>query len=124
LHKPIDVAEQWANIDVMSGGKLIFGVGIGYRDVEFQAFGTTQKDAPRRLEESLEIVKRLWTEDKVSYEGSHFTLADASCPIKPLQKPMPPIWIGANADSAIRRAARISDAWFVNPHNRIDTIAR
>ncbi len=124
LHKPLDVAEQWANIDVMSGGKLIFGVGIGYREVEFKAFGTTQKEAPRRLEESLELVKRLWTEDKVSYKGSHFELDDASCPIKPLQRPMPPIWIGANADPAIRRAARIADAWFVNPHNRIDTIAR
>ena len=124
LHKPIDVAEQWANIDVMSGGKLIFGVGIGYREVEFKAFGTTQRDAPRRLEEGLEIVKRLWTEDKVTYKGSHFELDEASCPIKPLQRPMPPIWIGANADPAIRRAARIADAWFVNPHNRIDTIAR
>ena len=50
LHKPLDIAEQFANIDVMSGGRLVFGVGIGYREVEFQAFGTTQKDAPGRLE--------------------------------------------------------------------------
>jgi len=124
LHKPLDVAETFANIDVMSGGKLIFGVGVGYREVEFQAFGTTMKGAGQRLEENLEAVKRLWTEEKVTMQGSHFNLIDASCPVKPLQKPMPPIWVGANADKAIVRAARVADAWFVNPHNRIDTIAR
>ncbi|MEK9828234.1 MAG: LLM class flavin-dependent oxidoreductase [Rhodospirillales bacterium] len=124
LHKPLDVAETFANIDVMSGGKLIFGVGVGYREVEFQAFGTTMKGAGQRLEENLEAVKRLWTEEKVTMQGSHFNLIDASCPVKPLQKPMPPIWVGANADKAIIRAARVADAWFVNPHNRIDTIAR
>jgi len=124
LHKPLDVAETFANIDVMSGGKLIFGVGVGYREVEFQAFGTTMKGAGQRLEENLEAVKRLWTEEKVTMQGSHFNLMEASCPVKPLQKPMPPIWVGANADKAIIRAARVADAWFVNPHNRIDTIAR
>ncbi len=124
LHKPLDVAETFANIDVMSGGKLIFGVGVGYREVEFQAFGTTMKGAGKRLEENLEAVKRLWTEEKVTMEGSHFNLIEASCPVKPLQKPMPPIWVGANADRAIIRAARVADAWFVNPHHRIDTIAR
>ncbi|MBL6952742.1 MAG: LLM class flavin-dependent oxidoreductase [Alphaproteobacteria bacterium] len=124
LHKPLDIAEQFANIDVMSGGRLIFGVGIGYREVEFKAFGTTFKESGPRLEENLEAIKRLWTEDAVSMTGSHFELIEAVCTIKPLQKPMPPIWTGANADVAIRRAARLTDAWFVNPHNRIDTTAR
>ena len=124
LHKPLDVAEQWASVDVMSGGKLIFGIGLGYREVEFKAFGTTQKDGPKRLEESLAVIKRLWTEDTVSHKGTHFELDGASCTTKPLQKPTPPVWIGANADPAIRRAARIADAWFVSPHNRLDTTAR
>jgi len=124
LHKPLDIAEQFATIDVMSGGRLVFGVGIGYREVEFRAFGTTQREAAARLEESLAAIKRLWTEDQVSMAGSHFELIEAGCTVKPLQKPMPPIWTGANADVAIRRAARLTDAWFVNPHNRIDTIAR
>ncbi len=124
LHKPLDIAEQLATIDVISGGGLIFGCGLGYRDVEFQGFGTTQRDRVPRFEENLEAIRRLWTEDVVDMVGSHFVLAGASCPLKPVQKPHPPIWIGANADPAIRRAARLGDCWYINPHNRLDTIAR
>ena len=124
LHKPLDIAEQIATADVMSGGKVIFGVALGYRDVEFLAFGTTQKERVQRFEENLDAVKRLWTEDVVDMVGSHFTLQGASVGTKPVQKPHPPIWIGANADPAIRRAARLGDCWYVNPHSRLDTIAR
>ena len=122
LHKPLDIAEQLASIDVMSGGRLIFGIGLGYREVEFRGFGTTQKDRVKRFEENLIAIKRLWSENDVEMEGSHFELMKASTSIKPAQKPHPPIWIGANADPAIRRAARLGDCWYVNPHNRIDTI--
>ena len=124
LHKPLDIAEQIATVDVMSGGRVILGVALGYRDVEYLAFGTTQKERVKRFEENLEAIKRLWTEDTVDMVGSHFTLAGASVGTKPVQKPHPPIWIGANADPAIRRAARLGDCWYVNPHNRIDTIVR
>ena len=124
LHKPLDVAEQIATVDVMSGGKVILGVALGYRDVEYLAFGTTQKERVKRFEENLEAIRRLWTEDVVDMVGSHFTLQGASVGTKPVQKPHPPIWIGANADPAIRRAARLGDCWYVNPHNRIDTIVR
>lgn len=122
LHKPMDIAEQLASIDVMSGGRLIFGCGLGYREVEFRGFGTTQRDRVKRFEENLVAIKRLWSENDVEMEGSHFELMKASTSIKPAQKPHPPIWIGANADPAIRRAAKIGDCWYVNPHNRIDTI--
>ena len=124
LHKPLDIAEQLASIDVLSGGRLIFGAGLGYRDVEFKAFGTVQKDRVKRFEENLVAIKRLWTEDRVTMTGSHFELDNAAVSLKPAQKPYPPIWIGANADPAIRRAARLGDCWYMNPHNRIDTIAR
>src|SRR5262249_34581186 len=124
LHKPLDIAEQIATADVMSGGKVIFGVALGYREVEYLAFGTTQKERVNRFEENLLAVKRLWTEDVVTMTGSHFTLKDAALGSRPVQKPHPPIWIGANADPAIRRAARLGDCWYVNPHNRIDTIVR
>ena len=124
LHKPLDIAEQFATLDVMSGGRMILGTGIGYRDVEFKAFGTDRRGAAKRLEENLEAIQRLWSEETVTMTGSHFELDNAACSVKPVQKPRPPIWIGANADVAIRRAARMADAWFVNPHNRIDTTIR
>lgn len=123
LHSPLHVAEELASLDVMCDGKLIFGAGIGYREVEFQAFNTTQKDSGRRFEECLIAVKRLWSEDFVSMEASYFRLDNANCTVLPVQKPMPPVWIGANANVGIRRAARMADAWFINPHNKIDTIA-
>jgi alkanesulfonate monooxygenase SsuD/methylene tetrahydromethanopterin reductase-like flavin-dependent oxidoreductase (luciferase family) len=124
LHKPLDIAEQLATLDVMSGGRLVFGAGLGYRDVEFKAFGTTAQERVQRLEENLEAIKRLWTEDDVSMKGSHFELDRATVSLKPIQKPHPPIWLGANADVAVRRAARLADTWFINPHQRMDTIER
>jgi len=124
LHKPLDMAEQLATIDVMSEGRLVFGAGLGYRDVEFLGMGTTVKDRVPRLVENLEAIKRLWTEENVNMKGSHFDLVDCTLSLKPLQKPLPPIWFGANADGAVRRAAKLADTWFINPHQRMDTIER
>ena len=124
LHKPLDIAEQVATLDVMSGGRMIFGAGLGYREVEFKGFGTTQAERVARLEENLEAVIRLWTEDGVTMAGSHFTLDDATVSLKPMQKPHPPIWLGANADAAVERAARLGDSWFINPHQRMETTER
>ncbi len=124
MHKPLDIAEQLATLDVISGGRLIFGAGLGYREVEFKAFGTTPRDRVKRFVEGIEAIRLLWTEETVDYRGSHFTLDGASCALKPLQKPHPPIWIGANADPAIKRAALLGDCWYINPHNRIDVIER
>jgi alkanesulfonate monooxygenase SsuD/methylene tetrahydromethanopterin reductase-like flavin-dependent oxidoreductase (luciferase family) len=124
LHKPLDLAEQLASLDVISGGKLIFGAALGYREVEYKAFGADRSRRGALLEENLTAIKRLWTEETVDMVGSHFELDGASCSIKPLQKPHPPIWIGANADVAIKRAARLGDCWYVNPHNSIATTER
>jgi alkanesulfonate monooxygenase SsuD/methylene tetrahydromethanopterin reductase-like flavin-dependent oxidoreductase (luciferase family) len=109
LHKPLDIAESLATMDVMSGGKVIFSAGLGYRDVESLAFGTVARDRVRRFEENLVAIKRLWTEDYVDMLGSHFELRGASISVRPVQKPHPPVWIAANADVAIRRAARLGD---------------
>jgi alkanesulfonate monooxygenase SsuD/methylene tetrahydromethanopterin reductase-like flavin-dependent oxidoreductase (luciferase family) len=124
LQKPLDMAEQLSALDLISGGKVIFGVGLGYREVEFKAFGTTGKERVKRFEENLASIKRLWTEDKVTMAGSHFELIEATCSLRPQQNPHPPIWMGANADVAIRRAARLADSWMINPHNRVDTIVQ
>jgi alkanesulfonate monooxygenase SsuD/methylene tetrahydromethanopterin reductase-like flavin-dependent oxidoreductase (luciferase family) len=124
LLSPLHVAEEFATLDVIAGGKIILGVGLGYRDVEFKAFGVPRTQRARRFEANLVAVKRLWTEDKVSMKAAHFELDDASCLPKPLQRPHPPIWIGANADRAVERAARLGDCWYIGPGVEIATVER
>jgi alkanesulfonate monooxygenase SsuD/methylene tetrahydromethanopterin reductase-like flavin-dependent oxidoreductase (luciferase family) len=124
LQKPLDLAEQLATLDLLSGGRLVFGAGIGYRDVEFKAFGVPRGNLGARFEEVMLAVKRLWSEDFVDMKGDGWELDHAACPIKPVQQPGPPVWIGANADVAVKRAARIGDCWYINPHNTLATIER
>ncbi|MBL4720358.1 MAG: LLM class flavin-dependent oxidoreductase, partial [Alphaproteobacteria bacterium] len=78
LHKPLDIAEQLATLDIMSKGRLIFGAGLGYRDVELKAFGTNMSERASRFEENLDAIVRLWTDAPVSMKGSHFELVDAT----------------------------------------------
>ena len=124
LQKPLDIAEQFATMDLMSGGRMIFGCALGYRDVEYKGFGVPRGAGRKRFEENLEAVKRLWTGEPVTMTGSHFELDGARISVPLVQQPHPPIWIGANADPAIERAARLGDCWYVNPHQRLDTLER
>jgi alkanesulfonate monooxygenase SsuD/methylene tetrahydromethanopterin reductase-like flavin-dependent oxidoreductase (luciferase family) len=124
VQNPVDIAEQIATLDIMTGGRAIFGVGLGYRDVEFDAFGVDRKERVSRFEEILTIVRRLWTEDSVTFKGKHFDLRDVRESLKPVQKPHPPIWIGATNDTAIRRAARMGDTWILTTHASFPTLAR
>jgi alkanesulfonate monooxygenase SsuD/methylene tetrahydromethanopterin reductase-like flavin-dependent oxidoreductase (luciferase family) len=124
LHNPVEVAECMASLDVIWRGNFVFGVGLGYRDVEFDAFKVPKGQRLRRFEEALQIVTRLWTEDKVSVDTDVCTLDDVTLTCRPVQHPRPPIWIAANNDNAVRRAARLGDAWFVNPHTTVAEIKR
>src|SRR5207253_10256003 len=124
LLNPVQVAEDIASLDVMSEGRVVFGIGIGYRDVEYEAFGMTRQERVPRMLEALELIKRLWTEEVVTFEGRFFRVHDATCTIRPVQKPFPPIWIAANADQAVVRTARMGLPWFVNPHAALPTIER
>jgi alkanesulfonate monooxygenase SsuD/methylene tetrahydromethanopterin reductase-like flavin-dependent oxidoreductase (luciferase family) len=124
LLSPLHVAEEFATLDVITGGKIILGVGLGYRDVEFKAFGVPRSQRARRFEANLIAIKRLWTEEKVQMKTPYFELDDASCLPKPLQRPYPPIWVGANADPAIDRAARLGDCWYIGPAVEITAIER
>jgi alkanesulfonate monooxygenase SsuD/methylene tetrahydromethanopterin reductase-like flavin-dependent oxidoreductase (luciferase family) len=123
LHKPLDAAEQVGTLDIMTNGKAIFGCGIGYRDIEFKAFGTARKERGKLFEENLTAIKRLWTEETVTMKGSHFELDEASCSAKPVQQPHPPIWIGGSAEAAIKRAARMGTCWYVGPKEHLDVVA-
>src|SRR5215475_10042831 len=124
LHNPVEVAECMASLDVIWRGNFVFGVGLGYRDVEFDAFKVPKGQRVRRFEQGLEIVKRLWTEDKVSVDTDVCTLSNVTLTCRPVQQPHPPIWIAANNDNAIRRAARLAETWFINPHATTATIKR
>ncbi len=123
LHNPLDVAETVASLDVICRGRLIFGVGLGYRDAEYNAFGITRSERVRRFEENLRLVQALWTGEKVDADLPWCRLNGASLTIRPVQRPHPPIWIAANNDVAVKRAARLGDAWLINPHATRATIA-
>lgn len=124
LHHPVDVAEQLATLDVISDGRLIFGAGLGYRDAENVAMGHDPKDRVGRLVEGLEVVERLWSGEPTTYEGRHFSVRAVRISMRPLQSPRPPIWLAANGDAGVRRAARHGDAWLMNPHATLGTLAR
>ncbi|MDP6708156.1 MAG: LLM class flavin-dependent oxidoreductase [Alphaproteobacteria bacterium] len=124
LHNPLEVAEYFATMDLMSGGRAIFGCGLGYRDVEYKGFGIKKGEGVGRFEENLEAVKRLWTGEPVSMKGTHFELDGAVVSTPLVQEPHPPIWIGANVDKAVERAARLGDCWYLNPHQKLETFRR
>ena len=124
LLNPVQVAEDVATLDIMSEGRVVFGIGLGYREAEYEAFGVARRDGVPRMLEALELVRRLWTEDGVTHEGRFFRLHGATCTIRPVQKPFPPVWIAANADAAVARAARLGYAWYANPHAPLATIER
>ncbi|MDP6366239.1 MAG: LLM class flavin-dependent oxidoreductase [Nitrospinota bacterium] len=124
LHNPVYVAETVATLDVIARGNFIFGVGLGYREVEFDAFQVPRGKRVARFEECLELVQRLWTEENITYESEVCKLEGVTMNIRPVQKPGPPIWIAANNDGAVERAARLGDAWFVSPHSTTATNLR
>ncbi len=122
LLNPVDVAEQVATLDVICEGRFIFGVGLGYRDEEYEAFGVRGGERVTRFVECLDVIKRLWTEEEVTHHGRFFHLTNARLVLKPIQRPRPPIWFAANNDGAVARAARLGDTWVVNPHAKLSTL--
>ena len=124
LHNPVYVAETVASLDIIARGRFVLGVGLGYREVEFDAFQVPRGTRVERFEQYLTLVRRLWSEDSVSFCGETCKLDRVRMNVRPVQQPHPPIWIAANNDRAVRRAARLGDAWFVNPHATFGTIQR
>ena len=122
LLPPVEMAEIGATLDVITGGRFICGLGLGYRQEEYDAFGVPREERVRRFEENVEVITRLWTEERVTFQGAHCRLDDVGLTLRPVQRPRPPIWIAANADAAVRRAARLGDAWIINPHTKLDSV--
>jgi probable F420-dependent oxidoreductase len=105
------VAKQAAALDVLSGGRLRLGVGIGWNPVEYEALGEDFKNRGRRSEEQVEVMRKLWTNELVTYEGQWHKITDAGLNPLPVQRPIP-IWFGGSDDRALRRLARLGDGWF------------
>jgi probable F420-dependent oxidoreductase len=105
------VAKQAAEIDILTGGRFRLGVGLGWNYVEFEALGENFHDRGRRSEEQIEVMRRLWTEPVIDFEGRWHRIPRAGINPLPVQRPIP-IWIGGSAEAAIRRAARLADGFF------------
>ncbi len=115
LLNPVQVAEESATLDVLTGGNYVLGVGLGYRETEFTAFGLSLKERAPRLEESIALIRRLWTADNVTHHGRFYRTDNASIGLKPLRPGGPPIWMAGTAEPAIKRAARMAEAWMIVP---------
>lgn len=112
LHDPIRVAEDAAVADLISGGRLILGLGLGYRKEEFEGFGVSLRQRKGRMEEGIEVLQKSWADEPFSFQGRYFRYNNINVTPKPVQKPIP-IWIGAFTEPAIRRAARIGAPLYV-----------
>lgn len=124
LQRPVELAETWASLDVLSGGRVGMCLALGYRDEEYAAFGIDVKTRVRRQRELVETLRRLWTEEEVTAEGLDFSLDRQTATLRPVQQPHPPIWIAANADAAVVRIAGWGLKWNINPHATHETVAR
>jgi probable F420-dependent oxidoreductase len=105
------VAKQAAEIDILTDGHFRFGVGIGWSDVEYEGLGENFANRGRRFEEQIELMRRLWTEPVISFEGRYHRITAAGLNPLPTRRPVP-LWIGASAESAIKRAAQTADGFF------------
>jgi probable F420-dependent oxidoreductase len=108
---PIVVAKMLATTDQLSGGRLIFGAAVGWMEPEFAALRAPFADRGAFSDECLRLIKTLWTQEKVSFEGQYFTFTDMQASPRPLQQPHPPIWVGGNSPRARRRVAEFGDGW-------------
>ncbi len=124
LLNPVDVAESVATMDAICGGRFVMGIGLGYREEEYAAFGVRRGERVARARESLELIKLLWTEDEVEFHGKYYQAPRVRPVTRPVQKPHPPIWVAANNDAAIRRAANWGYPWLINPHATVSMVSR
>ncbi len=122
LLNPMHVAEEAATLDVITGGNYVLGAGLGYREPEFTAFGITHAERAGRFSESVTLMRKLWGGGRITHEGKFFTVRDAGISVKPVRAGGPPVYVAGLVDSAVRRAARIGDAWLIANASSIQEI--
>lgn len=111
---PALLAKMAATIDIISGGRLEFGIGAGWKEDEYEAYGYEFPSAATRIEqlrEALMIITKMWTEDSASFRGIHYSIRDAVCAPKPIQGPHPPIWVGGGGKRLLKVAAELADGF-------------
>ena len=128
-HRPaVLTAKMLATIDVLSGGRLVVGIGAGWLKEEFEAIGAPDFEQRGKVtDEYIQAFLELWSNDKPRFTGQHVRFADIVFAPKPVQKPNPPIWVGGESGPALRRTARLGDAWYpigTNPAHPLDSLAR
>jgi alkanesulfonate monooxygenase SsuD/methylene tetrahydromethanopterin reductase-like flavin-dependent oxidoreductase (luciferase family) len=119
LRHPVVLANEVANLDILSNGRVILGLGIATKNPaverEFAACGIALGRRIGIFEEGVEIMRRLWTEPRVSFTGRHFHLHDVAPGLRPIQQAGIPLWLAGSVDNALRRVLRLGDGWFPNP---------
>jgi alkanesulfonate monooxygenase SsuD/methylene tetrahydromethanopterin reductase-like flavin-dependent oxidoreductase (luciferase family) len=123
LLNPVEVAEHAATLDAICDGRFVLGVGLGYRTPEDEAFGIDAHRV-RVFRDKLDVVRRLLEGETVTASGPGYRLHEQALALLPVQRPRPPIWIAANADAAVERAARLADSWLLNPHTNVAELER
>jgi probable F420-dependent oxidoreductase len=115
------VAKQAAEVDVLTGGKLRLGVGVGWNPVEYEALGMDFHRRGRIMEEQIEVMRLLWSREVVSFRGQYHTISEAGLNPLPVRRSIP-VWLGGSVETLLRRAARIGDGWF--PQGKPDSQMR
>jgi probable F420-dependent oxidoreductase len=124
LHHPVRVAEDALTLDLVSKGRLVLGVGIGYQPADFRAYAVAMEDRVGRFEEGVEIIRRCWSGERFSFRGKHYVLDDVQITPRPFQRPGPPLWIGASVPAALRRAGVMADAFVGTPSTSLASAVR
>jgi probable F420-dependent oxidoreductase len=111
FHNPVILARELATIDVLSQGRLDIGFGVGWSSDEFEAVGVPMHDRGRRAEEALQVLEAIWRDNPVEFEGRYFRVPESFFDLKPLQKPRPPIYMGAYTPATMSRVSRLANGW-------------
>jgi probable F420-dependent oxidoreductase len=124
LHHPVRVAEDVITLDLVSKGRVILGVGVGYQADDFRAFAVPMEHRAALFEEGVEILRKCWTGEPFSVRGKHYTLEDVQIRPRPFQPGGPPLWIGASVPAAVRRAGLLADAFVGTPSTDLESALR
>jgi probable F420-dependent oxidoreductase len=116
LRDPVSTAKTVADLDYLTRGRVLFGVGAGWLEEEFEMVGLDFHTRGARMDECIGVLRALWTEEEPEFHGEHYDLGPAAFAPKPFQKPHPPILVGGETPAALRRAARLGDGWYALRH--------